>query len=718
MNNQKIVAILNAAKKQQGVTLKQLAERSGLSLGTVNKIMSGALHDIKTDKLQKLAKALGISAETLFNDVQPDCSPETVESEWFGLVKIACVSPEVRVADCIFNAKQIVECAVFAANENAKVIVFPELCITGYSCGDLFFQQTLRSSALQSLQWICQQLSDFNAAVVVGLPISDNAGKLYNAAAVLFAGEILGIVPKAHIPNYNEFCEKRHFTPAPLANSTIRIGEKNIPFGTKILFSDSLHTELTFAVEICEDIWVTDSPSYQHSHAGANLILNLSASNEIVRKAEYRRKLVEIQSGKTCSVYAYCSAGESESTSNVVFSAHDIICENGAIIAESKPFGKGYAIAEADFGYIYNERNKMIHTPFEEQYQTVYFKLPLCNNPTRVYDSMPFVPSDKKDLAEHCETVLNLQAHALKQRIKHIHASCVVLGVSGGTDSTLALLVCKRAMDLLGRSAKDIISVTMPCFGTTKRTLNNSIALAQALGTTVKKIDISQSVTQHLADIEHNGDNDITFENAQARERTQVLMDIANSLNGFVVGTGDMSEGALGWCTFNGDQMSMYGINSTIPKTLIKALIAYEATKSDNHVREVLLDVLDTPVSPELLPPSGENISQVTEHIVGPYELHDYFLYMMIRKGFSPAKVYTLAKLSFKDAYSPKEIYTWLTKFVKRFFSQQFKRSCQPDGVRVGTVDLTKYQWRMPSDACCDIWLENLKRAAEADNIL
>lgn len=715
MNTQEIVTKLNLAKKQKGVTLKQLAEESQLSLGTVNKIMSGALHDIKTDKLIKIAKALNIPTEQLFEQfaATPTATKRAKGAKWLGLSKIACVSPEVHVADCRFNAQKIIETAKSAAAEGAKIILFPELCITGYSCGDLFFQHTLRSAAVKSLQTICEELSTLDSVVVVGLPLSDNSGKLFNVAAVLFDGKILGIVPKTHLPNYNEFAEKRMFTPASDTISTIRIGENDIPFGTKLIFANSLHSEMTFAVEICEDIWVADSPSFKHANAGANLLLNLSASNEIVCKAEYRRKLVEIQSAKACAIYAYCSAGESESTSSVVFSAHNIICENGSIIGESAPFGKGYTIAEADFDFIVNERNKMQHVVCNENYQRIFFDLPLCSAPTRVYDSMPFVPTDKAELASRCETILNLQAHALKQRIAHIGASTVVVGVSGGSDSTLALLVCKRAMNLLNRSAQDIISVTMPCFGTTQRTLNNSVALATALGTTVKKIDISASVTQHLKDIEHAGLLDTTYENAQARERTQVLMDIANQLNGLVVGTGDMSEGALGWSTFNGDQMSMYALNGSIPKTMVKALIAYEASKSATEVKKVLLDVLDTPVSPELLPPKGENIAQVTENIVGPYELHDYFLYMLIRKGFAPSKIFALAKLSFKGKYTAEEIYTWLTKFIKRFFSQQFKRSCQPDGVKVGTVDLSKYNWRMPSDAFCDSWLEDLQSVAD-----
>lgn len=719
MNTQEIVAKLNTAKKNKGITLKQLAEESQLSPGTVNKIMSGALHDIKADKLIKIAKALNIPTEQLFEETfDAGCDKHAAPAKWQGLAKIACVSPEIRVGDCFFNSQKIIESAETAAADGAKIVLFPELCITGYTCGDLFFQRALRDAALTGLQKICKELKNLPAVVVVGLPVSDDSEKLFNAAAVLFGGEILGIVPKTNLPNYNEFAEKRIFTPASDTISTIRIGQNDVPFGTRLIFVNKLHSEMSFAAEICEDIWVADSPSFEHAAAGANLLLNLSASNEIVSKSEYRKKLVEIQSAKACAIYAYCSAGESESTSNVVFSAHNIICENGANIGESVPFGKGYAAAEADFDFIVNERSKLHHSVFDKNYQRIFFELPLVGEPTRVYDSMPFVPSDKAELSSRCETVLNLQAHALKQRIKHIGAAKAVLGVSGGSDSTLALLVCKRAMDLLDRSAEDIVAVTMPCFGTTQRTLDNSIALANALGATVKKVDISESVTRHLKDISHDGRHDAAYENAQARERTQVLMDIANMQNGLVVGTGDMSEGALGWCTYNGDHMSMYAVNATVPKTMVLAIIAHEASKASGELRNVLFDVLNTPVSPELLPSDGSKIAQVTEDIVGPYELHDYFLYMLVRKGFAPSKVYALAKLSFKGKYAPSEIYKWLTHFIKRFFSQQFKRSCQPDGVKVGTVDLSKYNWRMPSDASCSIWLEDLKSQAKQDNII
>ncbi len=708
MNTVEIVKKLNAAKKNQSITLKQLSERSGISLGTVNKIMSGALLDIKTDKLNKLARALNVSTDYLLNET---AEPQAKEAnKFFGLAKIACVSPKVRVGDCNFNAKNIVNEAQKAAADGAKIILFPELCITAYSCGDLFFQSTLRTAALDALHYVCTQLKNINSVIVVGLPLADDSGKLFNVAAVVFHGEVLGIVPKTNLPNYNEFFEKRLFTPAPEENTTVTVFGKKVPFGTKLIFTDSVHSEIRFAVEICEDIWVAESPSFKHSTAGANMILNLSASDEIVTKAEYRKKMVEIQSAKAGAIYAYCSSGDGESTSEVVFSAHNIICENGLVLAESKPFKEGYAIAEADFEFIQNERAKLCRTFSDSGYQNVYFSLDVTDAPTRCYDNSPFVPADKKILADRCETVLQLQSHALKKRLEHTKCAKLVIGVSGGSDSTLALLVCKRALDLLNRDASDIISITMPCFGTTQRTLNNSVALANALGTTVKKIDITASVTQHLKDIGHDGVTpDVTFENAQARERTQVLMDVANAENGLVIGTGDLSELALGWATFNGDHMSMYGVNSSVPKTLVRALIAYEANRASDNVKRILLDVLDTPISPELLPPKEDDITQVTEDLIGPYRLHDYFLYMLIRKGFSPSKVFAMAKISFKGIYDDQTIYFWLKKFIWRFFTQQFKRSCLPDGVKIGTVDLTRNGWRVPSDACCDAWIADLE---------
>ncbi|CCZ95451.1 nAD+ synthase [Corallococcus sp. CAG:1435] len=714
MKNSGIVERLNIAKKQRGLTLQKLAEKSQLTVGTVNKIMSGALLDIKMDKLQKLAKALDVTTEYLLgneSNQQISDTPTVVETHYLGLVKIACVSPQVRVADCVYNAEKIVEGVNKAVKDGAKIVLFPELSITAYTCGDLFFQRTLRQSAIDGLRIVCQKTAKTDAVVVVGLPLVNNTGKLFNVAAVLFHGDILGIVPKTNLPNYNEFYEKRFFSPAIEENSFVEIDGKNVPFGTDIIFENTAHPDVRFAVEICEDLWVANSPSSRHTGAGATLILNLSASNELVTKSDYRKKMVEIQSAKTGTVYAYCSSGDGESTSDVVFSAHNIICENGFVIAESKPFEGGYAIAEADFGFIENERARISQNKFYSHYVTVKYNLPVNDKPTRVYDRNPFVPKDKQQLAERCALALNIQSHGLKKRLLHTHADKLVLGVSGGSDSTLALIVCKHALELCGRKADDIIAVTMPCFGTSQRTLDNSLALAKAFGATLRKIDISAAVKQHLQDISHDlSVTDTAYENAQARERTQVLMDVANKVNGIVVGTGDLSEGALGWSTFNGDHMSMYNVNGGIPKTFVRALIAHEAANSSAKIRKILNDVLDTPISPELLPLKDGEIAQVTEDIVGPYQLHDYFLFMLLRKGFSPSKVFELAKLSFNGIYDQQTIYKWLEKFIRRFFSQQFKRSCQPDGVKVGTVDLSKNNFRMPSDACCDSWLENLRQ--------
>lgn len=711
MNTQNTVKLLNTLKKQRKMTLKQLSEKSGLSQGTVNKIMSGALLDIKSDKLQKLCTALDVSPKDVLSGGEPETTRNASAENFLGLAKIACVSPEVRVADCKFNTQKIIESAKKAANDGAKIILFPEMCITAYSCGDLFFQSTLRETAKQCLAEICESLRELQAVVVVGLPIADVSGKLYNVAAVTFGGKVLAFVPKSNLPNYNEFYEKRLFAPAPQFETQVEFSGQLVPLGTDIIFADSAHSAIRFSVEICEDIWVANSPSFRHANAGANLILNLSASDEIVTKDEYRRKMVEIQSAKAGVIYAYCSCNDGESTSEVVFSAHNIICENGAIIAESKPFGTGYAIAEADFEFIDNERVRLSRSRAVDGYRIITFDLPIGDKPTRVYDKHPFVPADKTERAARCEAILNLQAHALKKRVQHVNASKLVIGVSGGSDSTLALLVCQRALELLDRSTQDIIAVSMPCFGTSVRTLQNSVALATEIGATVRKIDITKAVSQHLADIGHSlTEHDTTYENAQARERTQVLMDIANAENGLVIGTGDMSELALGWSTFNGDHMSMYGVNGSVPKTMVKALLAHLANQAKEPLKSTIADILATPVSPELLPTENGK-TQVTEDIVGPYELHDYFIYMMIRKGFSPYKVFTLAQISFKGVYDAKTIYKWLNKFVRRYFSQQFKRSCLPDGVKLGTVDLSKNGWRMPSDACCASWLANLEKA-------
>ena len=699
---QETVKKLNLLKKQRGYTLKQLAELSGLTLGTVNKIMSGSLQKIKADKLARLAKALNVTVDYLTDSTVVVQEPQA-EDDYLGLASIACITPEVRVGDCAFNAEQIVTLAKKAYLDNVKIAVFPELSITGYSCGDLFFQRALRQGALDGLKKITDGLAQSEIIAIVGLPFADDCGKMSNAAAVCFRGEVLGIVPKTHLPNYNEFIEKRLFAPFDGKTKTVTVFGKQIPFGSDIIFTDRLHPNVRFSIEICEDVWVADSPSERHAKAGANAIFNLSASNETVVKSESRKKMIEIQSGMCGVIYAYCSSGPSESTSMTVFSGHNIICENGETVAESKPFTSYYAQAEADFGFIENERARLDRSQSSGDYATVYFDLPI-NGASRVYAPTPFVPKDGDKLNAVCENAYNILAHGLKKRIEHIKANKLVIGVSGGSDSTLALLTCAKALNLANRPARE-------------RTPNNSLKLIEAIGATARKIDITESVTQHLKDIGHPLDlHDVTYENAQARERTQVLMDVANECNGLVIGTGDMSELALGWCTYNGDHMSMYAVNSSVPKTLVKAMIRFEAERSPKKLKEVLLDVLDTPVSPELLPPDKQNnISQITEDVIGPYELHDYFLFMLIRKGFAPSKVFRLAELSFKNKYDSKTIYKWLNKFIRRFFTQQFKRSCAPDGVRLGSVDLSKLSMIMPSDACCDAWIADLKKVEPKD---
>lgn len=706
MTTKQIVEKLNQLKKQKGWTLSQLAEISGISLGTINKIMSGSLQKIKPDKLEKLASAFGVSVE-LFQD-QKSSTP----SVDLGMVSIACISPDVRVGDCKYNCEQILEQTQKAHANGVKIALFPELSVTGYCCGDLFLQEILCTSALSCTVELCKKLANIDVMCVVGLPLQYNC-KVYNCAAVLYRGEILGFVPKMHLPNYNEFHETRHFALPKKENGFVVVHQKAIPFGTKVLFENANNKKMRIGVEICEDIWVTDCPSFEHANAGATIILNLSASNETVIKANYRRKLVEIQSGKTCTAYAYASCNATESTSKLVFSGHNIICENAEMLAESLPFTTNYAQATIDFDYLYNEKSRYHNNNMADGYVYVPFDMDLsaCR---RNYAQQPFVPSNEKDLFERCETILTMQAYALKKRIEHVGASKLVLGVSGGSDSTLALITCVNALKLLNRPMTDIISITMPCFGTTERTLNNSIALSKALGTTVKKVDISKAVTQHLVDIGQDLNNhDIAFENAQARERTQVLMDVANQCNGLVIGTGDLSELALGWCTYNGDHMSMYGVNASIPKTLVKALLTHVAQTHKGVVGDTITDIVLTPVSPELLPPNADGtIKQITENSVGPYVLHDYFMFMLLRKGFTPSKVFELAKISFEGEYAASEIYKWLRKFIWRFFTQQFKRSCSPDSVKIGSLDLSANGMNIPSDACADVWLADLEKVA------
>lgn len=636
----------------------------------------------------------------------------------YGFFKTAAASCDIKVANCAFNTESILKAVREAENNGAELIVLPELCITGYTCGDLFCQSTLLKEAITALAYIKEASLTLNIMISVGLPLEYN-GKLYNCAALLYRGSLLGIVPKTYLPNYNEFYEKRWFTPAPEQTAYINLLGQDVPFGTKLLFKAKEYSHIILGMEICEDVWSPIPPSCYHAQAGAVIIANLSAGNEITGKASYRRALVQNQSARLICGYIYACAGQGESTTDVVFSGHNLICENGIILKEGKRFKNGIIYADIDVDRLISERRR--NTSFEtrtEGYTTVEFDFhPNNGDLDRYIDPHPFVPADSACREERCREIMDIQALGLKKRIEHIGAKNVVIGISGGLDSTLALIITSRAFELAGLDKKGIITVTMPCFGTTERTHSNAVTLCRALGTTFMEVNIAPAVMQHFSDIGQNPDeHNLTYENSQARERTQVLMDLAGKYNGFVVGTGDLSESALGWATYNGDHMSMYGVNCSIPKTLVKYLIKYAADYTENEVlKYVLEDILDTPVSPELLPPDENgNIAQITEDVVGPYELHDFFLYNMMRLAFPPEKIYFLAKAAFKGKYDNETILKWLKNFYRRFFTQQFKRSCMPDGPKVGSVSLSpRGDWRMPSDADVSAFtkrLDNLEK--------
>ncbi len=624
-----------------------------------------------------------------------------------GFLRIACATPEIRVADCEFNAKSICELAARGAEAEASLIVFPELCLTGYTCGDLFLQQTLQKGAEDALCRVLSETADLDCVLAIGLPVVAG-GKLYNAAAVLFRGKILGLVPKTFIPNYSEFYELRHFTPANGRFELSLCGQKTL-LSPELLFSCSSIPGFALGIEICEDLWVAEPPSGRLASAGATVIANLSASGEAVGKPDYRRALVTGQSARLCAAYLYANAGEGESTTDLVFSGHDLIAENGTLLRESERFTTGLILADIDLLKLSQERLRMNTFRLLDGMETIPFALPLRPlELKRRISPLPFVPEAGPERDERCADILAIQSEGLCQRLRHVKGGRVVLGLSGGLDSTLALIVAVRAFDRLGLDRKGIEAVTMPGFGTTGRTKNNAAALAKAYGVSFREIPIQNTVLSHFKDIGHDpGDTSVTYENAQARERTQVLMDVANKTGAIVIGTGDLSELALGWATYNGDHMSMYGVNASVPKTLVRHLVEYEASVSPKPLSAVLRDVLATPVSPELLPPAGEQISQRTEELVGPYELHDFFLYYAIRWGFPPKRVFRLALLAFRGAYQPETVKKWLVVFYRRFFSQQFKRSCLPDGPKVGSVSLSpRGDWRMPSDACAKLWLD------------
>ncbi|MCU6686547.1 NAD(+) synthase [Dorea acetigenes] len=637
-----------------------------------------------------------------------------------GFVKVAAATPDIRVADVDYNTEQICRMMDEAAGEGAKIIVFPELCITGYTCSDLFTQEVLLDHAREALRKIAAHTADKDALIFVGAPISVD-GELYNVAAALNHGRILGLTTKTFLPNYGEFYEMRQFREGPETAREIFFDGEKVPFGPQILFTASCMEQLVVSAEICEDVWSPIPPSIEAAREGATIIVNCSASDETIGKAAYRRSLIEGQSARLIAGYVYANAGEGESTTDLVFGGHNIIAENGTVLAASKRFQNGVIYTEIDVKRLLSERRK--NTTFQTAGERRLFRVPFeiemtQTRLTRKFDSRPFVPGAEAERAKRCEEILTIQAMGLKKRLAHTHAKSAVVGISGGLDSTLALLVTAKAFDYLEMDRKQIIAVTMPCFGTTDRTYRNACKMAVKLGASLREVPIAEAVTQHFKDICHDPeDHSVTYENSQARERTQVLMDISNQEGGLVIGTGDMSELALGWATYNGDHMSMYGVNASVPKTLVRHLVQYYAdTAEDEELKTVLYDVLDTPVSPELLPPKDGEIAQKTEDLVGPYELHDFYLYYMLRFGYEPAKIYRLAKLAFAGEYDEETIQKWLRTFCWRFFSQQFKRSCLPDGPKVGTVALSpRGDWRMPSDACVASWLRDLEKGIGMD---
>ena len=626
-----------------------------------------------------------------------------------GFIKVAAATPKVKVADPEYNTKEIIKIIRQARDEEASLLVLSELAVSGYTCGDLFLQDPLLDESLRGLMEIKRETKGMDMVVIVGCPLVVEH-KLYNCGVFLFDGRILGVVPKIHLPNYGEFYEARHFAKGKREVKDILLDGEYVPFGANILLECTNIPELTIAMEICEDLWVPLPPSTYHALAGATVICNPSASVEITTKEVYRSALVSNQSARLLSGYVYANAGEGESTTDVVYSGHHLICENGTVLAEAKRFVNDVIYADMDVKRLAAERRKMT-TFFEEEseeYRSVPFILPIkVNQLTRKFPKNPFVPSSREEREKRCDEILSIQSMGLKKRLEHTNCTHAVVGISGGLDSTLAVLVTVRAFDMLDIPRENIICVTMPCFGTTDRTYQNAVSLIHELGATLKEVNIEKAVRQHFKDIEHEEDvHDVTYENSQARERTQILMDIANKYNGMVIGTGDMSELALGWATYNGDHMSMYAVNCSVPKTLVRYLVLYYAETVENkELSDVLMDVLDTPVSPELLPPVDGVISQKTEDLVGPYELHDFFLYYMLRFGFPKAKLYRMAKLTFAGDYDDEPIQKWLVKFYWRFFSQQFKRSCLPDGPKVGSVAVSpRGDLRMPSDASVNIW--------------
>ncbi len=635
-----------------------------------------------------------------------------------GFLRVAAATPSIQVADCLHNAQQIIQLAKQATEKQISAIVFPELCLTGYTCGDLFFQQTLLTGALNGLQTILAQMQDDDILCIVGLPLLIESN-LYNCAAVCYRGSILGVIPKTNLVDEGGLNESRYFTATP-QKFEITLYNQTVPFGTQLLFTCDTMKYFQFGVEICKDVWVSDPPSNQLAKEGAVVIFNLSASTESVGKSAYRKTLVSTQSSKLKCAYVYADAGEGESTADYVYAGHDLIAENGTLLAEKPLYQTGFIYADIDLESLLLERHRTScwHHILQPKSRYIRFSLPIVPlQLERTIPENPFLPSSLSDLPNHCESILHIQANGLKTRLKHISCTQVVLGLSGGLDSTLALLATVRAFQLLKLDLNGITAISMPCFGTTDRTKNNAQSLALALGCTFREIDISASVSQHFRDIGQNKKQyDTTFENAQARERTQVLMDIANQVGGIVIGTGDLSESALGWATYNGDHMSMYSINCGIPKTMVRYLVAHCINTSSTPLNQILMDILQTPVSPELLPPENGEISQQTEDIIGPYTLHDFFLYYTLRHGFMPHKIFRLAYHAFQKQYNKVTIKYWMTVFYRRFFAQQFKRSCAPDGPAVSRISLSsRGGWRIPSDVSAAVWMQDIETISTAD---
>ena len=633
-----------------------------------------------------------------------------------GFFNTAAVTPDLKVGDCAFNTQQILKAMADAHERDVQLLVLPELCITGYTCGDLFLQRTLQDAALDGLKIITEKSAQIHGMLTfVGLPLAVR-GKLYNVATCVYEGRVLAFIPKRNLPNYNEFYERRQFTPGKGDVQDILFDGYPVPFGGNILLSCADNPDLVIGAEICEDLWVPLPPSVGLALHGASIIVNLSASNDLIGKADYRRSLVTGQSARLVCAYLYCSSGRDESTQDLVFSGHDLIAENGALLAESERFENGMITAQLDLQKLTSERLRMTTFVTESglDYRVVTFAMKKKDlKLTRNYGRTPFVPSEAQEREKRCKEILQIQSMGLRKRLAHVGSSHAVIGISGGLDSTLALLVTARAFDSLGLDRKGILCVTMPAFGTTDRTYTNAVTLTRQMGCTLKEINIKKAVRQHFTDIGQDESNhDVTYENSQARERTQILMDLANMYKGLVIGTGDLSELALGWATYNGDHMSMYGVNASVPKTLVRYLVRYVAdTCGNEQLKKALLDVLDTPVSPELLPPEEGQISQKTEDLVGPYELHDFFLYHTLRFGLHPQKLYRIACAAFAGEFDPETIYKWQRTFTWRFFAQQYKRSCLPDSPKVGSVAVSpRGDLRMPSDASSAVWMAELEK--------